>query len=1108
VSTFPAAPIGAKVELGLGSWTDVTTTAFQRNPIGIVRGRPNEQSSVNAAACSMTMNNQDGRFSVNNPLGAYYGTLTLNSPVRVSLPNSLLPSPYNTTYLRMEDDSVSYASCPAASRIELTGSLDVQADIDVSGYGYMPIASIWNASASVNQRSWYFGLNTAGALMFSYTTDGTTATWPQNDATSVLPVPVGRLCVRAVFNATAGTVTFYTAPAASLGANGPWTQLGPVYNTGSTSITLFASTSAPLTVGYSAGMAYDFGLFPLGLVSNVIAPQGAVYDMELYNASSTSVAHPAFNAQSAGATSWTDTPGNTWTVHGTAELSSRAYRFHGEMAELPKASDPTLTDIYTQAVAAGVIRRLSQGNSPLNSPMYRAYARLTGTDTPNAYWPCEDQTLATQLYSPIPGVPPMSVNGPAQMASSSSFVCSDALPVINKSIWTGTVPAMSSSWGANYVRFLLQVPSGGDTDGAVVAQAFTAGTVARMDLVYNTASSGELTLKGYNAAGTNTVSVGPFQYVNNAGAPVPVNGALAEVTMQLTVSGGTVTMTALAILVGQIPYGTGSGTVGSASIGAVQKVVIDPAGNCVGSTVGHISVQASTSVAASNTLVPALNAWNGETAGDRVRRLCTEEGLQVRVYGHSGVSAPMGDQSISTFMSLIQECETTDRGMLYEPRTCVGIGYRTCASLQNQSVRSSASFTGAQLDQAFATTSDDQLTCNDVTVSNLDASSARAVLASGRMSVLAPPNGVGRVDTQVTVNAQADGQLASTAQWILNVSIDYHDRAPTLPFNMARSQTPASIAMLDCGDRLQITSPPGWVQYDWIDQVCAGFSESFGPFGVWQINVNAIPAYPYTVAQEATGSSPARNADTDGSTLSASISTALNSHSQFDAGTTGWAPKNGSLTAIGGSASSQLPAGATTPYGILITPNGAGQAVAWQGDSALTPYRFAVTPATTYYASAVVYSPGGYSSVQVGIDWWTSAGVYISTTFTSVAVSAGVWTALGTSGAAPGTAAFGSVDVGENGSPTSANTLYVTSAMAWTGAFSVATSQAYYPLWTTAAANFPFDVAIGGERVTVMGITGSSSPQAFTVARSVNGVVKPQSSGADVRLFYPPIAAL
>jgi hypothetical protein len=70
---------------------------------------------------------------------------------------------------------------------------------------------------------------------------------------------------------------------------------------------------------------------------------------------------------------------------------------------------------------------------------------------------------------------------------------------------------------------------------------------------------------------------------------------------------------------------------------------------------------------------------------------------------------------------------------------------------------------------------------------------------------------------------------------------------------------------------------------------------------------------------------------------------------------------------------------------------------------------------------------------------------------------------------------------------------------------SVATTEG--PIWTTDSGDLPFDIAIGGERITVTAISGSSSPQTFTVTRSGNGVVKAHSAGADVRLWQPMILA-
>lgn len=62
-------------------------------------------------------------------------------------------------------------------------------------------------------------------------------------------------------------------------------------------------------------------------------------------------------------------------------------------------------------------------------------------------------------------------------------------------------------------------------------------------------------------------------------------------------------------------------------------------------------------------------------------------------------------------------------------------------------------------------------------------------------------------------------------------------------------------------------------------------------------------------------------------------------------------------------------------------------------------------------------------------------------------------------------------------------------------------------LWGTTAlkpGNFPQNVVIAGEVITISGISGTSSPQTFTAsARSVNGIVKAHAAGETVQIQYP-----
>jgi hypothetical protein len=64
------------------------------------------------------------------------------------------------------------------------------------------------------------------------------------------------------------------------------------------------------------------------------------------------------------------------------------------------------------------------------------------------------------------------------------------------------------------------------------------------------------------------------------------------------------------------------------------------------------------------------------------------------------------------------------------------------------------------------------------------------------------------------------------------------------------------------------------------------------------------------------------------------------------------------------------------------------------------------------------------------------------------------------------------------------------------------------PTWTTDPAEMPIRIDVGGEHMDVTAITGSSSPQTFTVVRSVNGVIKAHDAGASVALAHPAIASL
>ncbi|WP_158885089.1 hypothetical protein [Amycolatopsis anabasis] len=66
------------------------------------------------------------------------------------------------------------------------------------------------------------------------------------------------------------------------------------------------------------------------------------------------------------------------------------------------------------------------------------------------------------------------------------------------------------------------------------------------------------------------------------------------------------------------------------------------------------------------------------------------------------------------------------------------------------------------------------------------------------------------------------------------------------------------------------------------------------------------------------------------------------------------------------------------------------------------------------------------------------------------------------------------------------------------------------PMWITTAehgAQFPLMITVGGETMRVTAITGTRSPQSFTVERGTNGLVRPHPAGSAVYLATPATAA-
>jgi hypothetical protein len=567
-----------------------------------------------------------------------------------------------------------------------------------------------------------------------------------------------------------------------------------------------------------------------------------------------------FTTLAAGSTSFTDDQGNTWSVYGSAEISGRNYRFHGEVASLPQQWDPSGADIWAPVTAGGLLRRLGSGQqAPVISPMRRAILAQSGTLYPAAYWPCEDLAGATSAGSATGG-PAMNVSGTASFAADSGFACSAAIPQWNGSAWYGAVPSYTPN-GALVVRFLLHSTSA-PPDNTVMCRVIATGTVQEFSVHYRT--GGALELEGWDSQGNNLFDTGAVSFA--------VDNALLWVSMEMQQSGSKIQYSITTLAPGAASASTFSGTLANATVGRVLQVQVNPFQKSGTVAMGHIQAQGAWQSLFG--LSQPLNAFTGEAAGDRFARLCSENGVPGRVYGAPATTVAMGAQAIDTLVNLLQACETADMGQIYEPPQALGLGYRTQASLYSQSPAVTLDYAQDHLDFPLTPTDDDQFTVNDVTVNRDNGSGYRQALNDGSaMSISPPPVGVGDYENSYSLSLASDSQLPDAAGWLLHRGTVNEERYPVAGVNVANTDLTSMvpvIAGVQIGDYLQIVNPPSWLPPGSINQIAYQFTEDLGDFA-WRIAWNCVPESPYEVGIY--GDAVYGRLDTDGSTLATACGT-------------------------------------------------------------------------------------------------------------------------------------------------------------------------------------------------------------------------------------------
>lgn len=217
-----------------------------------------------------------------------------------------LRGPFPSAGLLLPGTAGNYASTPDTAVLDIIGDIDLRVDMAPLDWTPSTTSALIGKWGAAPNRSYLFNLTSTGLLELAWSADGSTTI--VKDSTVPVPITSGRLVVRAtldVNNGAAGNdVTFYTAST----LDGPWTQLGAVVTTAG--VTSIFSGTANAEVGSNSGGTAS--LWP-----------GYVYGARIYDGiDGTAVATPVFEIQLPGTTVFTDSVGRTWTINGTATITS------------------------------------------------------------------------------------------------------------------------------------------------------------------------------------------------------------------------------------------------------------------------------------------------------------------------------------------------------------------------------------------------------------------------------------------------------------------------------------------------------------------------------------------------------------------------------------------------------------------------------------------------------------------------------------------------------------------------------------------------------------------------------------------------------------------
>lgn len=749
-------------------------------------GRDDEADEVEAGSFSATMDNRDGRLSPRNILGQWYGQIGRGTPLRVVLDR--VADPFTRTV------SGSWGSTP-------------------EGLAW----SVSNGTANVNGSAATIALPVNNAMRAVVVNGGSA------DAEVVwsitLPVlPTTSNFVSAALFRHTDAANYIRAHVELTPAGAVGVKVQRVYKGATADLLSFTTTAVTYSAGAKVwGKARADGPYIMvkawaGLVTDEPSTwQGATTDDTLEGVGT-------------GLFAWRiNNNAGTYTAN-FDDFALGNILWSGNVPEWsPRWPEKSGTDSTVPLAAAGILRRLSQGSSPINSPLRNQLGGLAGRGiTTFAYYPLEEQSGATQ--------PSEASGGPPAKAYKVTYGSDDTLP--------GSQATASLS-GSDGSILQFRIPSKTTPNGWAVLWFFKMSTLPSLPTeMVEVKCSGTMTRWSVYADATTFTWSGYDRdgaVIASATSPFAVNPReWVAMQVETNVSGGTTEVDLLWHQVGTETFYAATDTYTGSSQKPDYFSVI-AAGDEM--SIAHVWAGDNDLPFVDSTFALVSDGFRGETAGARIERICGEN--NVPIYLLAGDTEPMGRQRAMKIVDLLRECESADQGVLCERGNA--LMYIPRERRYNVPVAMALDWSLGHLAEAPEPTDDDQRLRNQWTVSRVDGGSVR-------VADDASIDEAGTYDDSAELNINSDSRLIDFAGWFLNLSTADYLRWPRITIDLiAHPELIQQWLACRIGSRITVANPPDTqLAGEVIDLIIEGYNETINNYA-WTVELACSPAQPWQI---------------------------------------------------------------------------------------------------------------------------------------------------------------------------------------------------------------------------------------------------------------------